>query len=305
MGNLLGCKRDDSSSEYVPPKVWQAPPDDPNNPFANKPTAGKRFDKELQKGEHNLQLYSLGTPNGMKVTILLEELVEMYKDFEYDAWYIDIMKGDQFSSGFVDVNPNSKIPALLDYKTSPPTRVWESVSILLYIAEHYGGDEFIPQDHYAKIQMMNWLFWQVGSAPYVGGGFGHFYKYYKKKLEYPINRFTMETKRQFDLLDKQLATNKYIIGDTYTLADMAIWPWYGGLVLKGFYNNKEFLDVKSYTNLIRWAEMIEERPAVQRGFRVNNVWLEPKGIRERHTREDLNALMDKESNVDGGGAITE
>lgn len=279
------------STTYIPPKVWTW--DSANGgEFAsiNRPVAGATHDKILPTGEHPLQLYSLGTPNGVKVTILLEELLALgHSGAEYDAWLIRIGNGDQFSSGFVAVNPNSKIPALLDYSAGEqPLRVFESGSILLYLAEKFAT--FLPTDRAAKTEVMNWLFWQMGSAPYVGGGFGHFYVYAPEKFEYPINRFTMETKRQLDVLERQLANHPYIAGDEYTIADMAIWPWYGELVRGALYTPEvaEFLAVSEYPNVKRWADRIFARPAVQRGRRVNRVWGEESlQLPERHQASDL------------------
>jgi GST-like protein len=238
-------------------------------------------------GKHPHQLYSLATPNGQKVTILFEELLEKGIDAaEYDAYIIDITEGEQFSSGFVDINPNSKIPALLDNSTTPATRVFESGSILLYLAEKFG--EFLPTEPAKRAECLNWLFWQMGSAPMLGGGFGHFYSYAPEKLEYPINRYTMEVKRQLDVLDKQLADNDYIAGDDYTIADMAIFPWYGALVLNEVYEAAEFLQAHEYKNVVAWAKRINERPAVKRGRRVNKVWgEESEQLRERHSASDF------------------
>lgn len=277
------------SNEYVPPKVWTWDKESGGR-FANinRPISGATHEKELTVGKHPLQLYSLGTPNGVKVTIMLEELLALgHSGAEYDAWLINIGEGDQFGSGFVSVNPNSKIPALMDHSTAEPTRIFESASILLYLAEKFG--EFLPTDLTKRTEMMSWLFWQVGSAPYVGGGFGHFYAYAPYKMEYPINRFTMETKRQMDLLDKQLADNQFIAGDELTIADFAIWPWYSGLVNGASYNNAaEFLDAGIYTNLNRWVEEINQRPAVKRGRRVNRGG---EGyLAERHAASDFDSL---------------
>ena len=280
-----------NTSEYVPPAVWQSPKES-GGEFAsiNRPVAGATHDKTLPAGEHPFQLHSLATPNGVKVTIMLEELVELgIKEAEYDAYPINIMEGDQFSSGFVDINPNSKIPALIDNSNidsgDKPIRIFESGAILIHLAEKF--DHFLPQGS-AKAECLSWLFWQMGSAPFLGGGFGHFYAYAPEKFEYPINRYTMEVKRQLDVLDKQLAENNYICGDDYTVADMAIWPWYGVLVLGGLYNAAEFLDVSSYKNVVRWAETIAERPAVKRGKKVNCVWGEPEDqLAERHSKEDF------------------
>jgi GST-like protein len=275
------------SNDYVPPKVWTW--DQANGgQFANinRPIAGATHEKALPVGAHPLQLYSLATPNGVKVTILLEELLEAGHDAEYDAWLIDIGKGDQFGSGFVEVNPNSKIPALMDHSVTPPQRVFESASIMLYLAEKFGG-AFIPKDPRARTEMFSWLFWQMGSAPFVGGGFGHFYAYAPTKMEYPINRYAMETKRQLDVLDRHLADHDWMAGD-YSLADMAIWAWYGNLVLGRAYNAAEFLDVASYRHLLAWAERIDARPAVIRGRKVNRSWGEPgEQLPERHSAADF------------------
>ncbi len=273
---------------YEPPKVWTW---EQNNggQFANinRPIAGPTHDKELPVGKHPIQLHSLATPNGVKVTVMLEELLALgEKGAEYDAYLINIGEGDQFSSGFVDINPNSKIPAMMDHSTDTPTRLFESGSILLYLAEKFG--HFIPKDPAKRAECMNWLFWQMGSAPYLGGGFGHFYAYAPYKMQYPIDRFTMETKRQLDVLDRHLADNEYMCGDEYTIADMAIFPWYGAVVLGLIYDAAEFLDVKSYKNLLRWTKMIAERPAVVRGKMVNRAWGEPeKQLRERHDASDF------------------
>lgn len=271
------------NGEYTPPKVWTwEKKEGAAVSSLNRPIAGPTHEKELPVGKHPLQLYSLATPNGQKVTILLEELLELgISDAEYDAFLINISEGDQFSSGFVEINPNSKIPALLDRSTSPPTRVFESGSILLYLADRFG--KFIPKDPAARAETLSWLFWQMGSAPYVGGGFGHFYAYAPVKMEYPIDRFTMETKRQLDVLDRRLAETPYIAGDEYTIADMAIWPWYGKLVMGEVYDAAEFLDAKSYNEVNRWAQKIAERPAVKRGVRVNRIWgPEEEQMPERH-----------------------
>jgi GST-like protein len=276
------------SKAYVPPQVWTWEPGNGGR-FANinRPIAGATHDKALPRGEHPLQLYSLATPNGIKVTVLLEELLALgHSGAEYDAWLINILEGEQFGSGFVDVNPNSKIPALLDCSTNPPTRVFESGAILLYLAEKFGA--FLPQAAGQRAECLSWLFWQMGSVPYLGGGFGHFYAYAPEKLEYPINRFTMEVKRQLDVLDRNLAERRFLCGDDYTIADMANWPWYGGLVLETLYDAQEFLDVGSYTHVNRWAKEIAERPAVQRGRRVNRIWgPEEDHQPERHSAQDL------------------
>ncbi|MGY2215834.1 MULTISPECIES: glutathione-dependent disulfide-bond oxidoreductase [unclassified Pseudomonas] len=275
-------------TDYVPPKVWTWKTQN-GGTFAsiNRPIAGATHDKELPVGRHPLQLYSLATPNGQKVTILLEELLALgHQGAEYDAWLIRIGDGDQFGSGFVGVNPNSKIPALLDRSGPKPIRVFESGAILQYLAEKFGA--FLPTEPAARAECLSWLFWQMGSAPYLGGGFGHFYAYAPTKIEYAIDRFAMETKRQLDVLDKQLAEHEYIAGDEYTIADMAIWPWYGGLVKGRLYEAGEFLSVQDYKHVVRWANAIEARPAVQRGRRVNRVSGEPsEQLRERHDASDL------------------
>lgn len=277
-----------SKDSYVPPRVWTWDKEN-GGQFAsiNRPIAGPTHDRELPRGKQPLQLYSLATPNGVKVTIMLEELLELgISEAEYDAWLIRINEGDQFGSGFVEVNPNSKIPAMLDTSMDPPLRLFESGSILLYLADKFGA--FIPQDIRGRTECLNWLFWQMGSAPFVGGGFGHFYAYAPEKYEYPINRYTMETKRQLDVLDRQLANNPYIAGDEYSIADMAIWPWYGGIVTNQVYGAAEFLDAESYTHLMRWAEKIAVRPAVQRGRKVNRTWGElDEQVPERHSAEDF------------------
>ena len=276
------------SSEYTPPKVWKW---DASNggKFANinRPVCGATHEKKLPVGEHLFQLYSLATPNGIKVTIMFEELLAAgVADAEYDAWFVDILSGDQFSSGFVEANPNSKIPAMMDHSVTPPQRVFESGSIVFYLAERFG--KFIPEDRRARTECMNWVFWQMGSAPFLGGGFGHFYAYAPEKFEYPINRFALETKRQLDVLDKHLAKNQFLAGVEYSIADMMVWPWYGALVLGQLYDAAEFLDVKSYTHLQRWAREVEQRPAVRRGAIVNRTWGETYGqLRERHCAADI------------------
>jgi GSH-dependent disulfide-bond oxidoreductase len=279
-----------SITDYAPPKVWTWDKEN-GGTFAstNRPIAGPTSERVLPVGKHPLQLYSLGTPNGQKVTIMLEELLAAgVKDAEYDAHHIDIGKGDQFSSGFVEINPNSKIPALADHSTKPATHVFESGSILFYLAEKFG--HFLPRDGAARTRVMNWLMWQMGSAPFVGGGFGHFYKYAPTKQEYPINRYAMEAKRQLDVLDRQLATTRYVAGDDYSIADMAIWPWYGGLVLDA-YEAAEFLDTGSYRNVVRWTNELLARPAVKRGRVVNKTWgPENEQLRERHDAKDFAAL---------------
>ncbi|MER2064571.1 MAG: glutathione-dependent disulfide-bond oxidoreductase [Alkalibacterium sp.] len=254
-------------SDYEIPKVWEWNEDEKNQ-FGNQPVAGSRFEQTLPVGEHPLQVYSLGTPNGQKVAIMLEELNEAgVKEAQYDLFKIHIGEGDQFGSDFVKINPNSKIPAMMDHSTDEPIRVFESANILLYLAEKF--DQFIPTSLAEKTEMMNWLFWQIGAAPYVGGGFGHFYSYAPTKQEYPINRFTMETKRQLDLLDIHLADKDYINGDKYTIADMAIWPWYGRLVQGDLYGDAAtFLKADEYTNLKEWADRISERPAVKRALEI-------------------------------------
>jgi GST-like protein len=276
------------STEYTPPKVWVWNRNT-GGKFANinRPTAGATHDKDLPRGHNPLQLYSLATPNGVKVTVMLEELLAAgFSGAEYDAWLINIGEGDQFGSGFVAVNPNSKIPALLDVSTSPPTRVFESGAILVYLAEKFGC--FLPRESAARAECLSWLFWQMGSTPYLGGGFGHFYAYAPQKWEYPIDRFALEVKRQLDVLDQNLATRRYVAGDEYSIADMAIFPWYGGLVLNNLYNAAEFLEVASYSNVVRWASELRERPAVQRGQRVNRTWgPEELQVRERHSVADF------------------
>ena len=277
-----------NQAEYVPPQVWTW--EQPNGgKFANinRPTAGSREEKVLPVGRHPLQLYSMGTPNGVKVTIMLEELLALgHTGAEYDAWLIKISDGDQFGSDFANINPNSKIPALLDHSVSPPLRVFESGSILLYLAEKF--DAFLPKDLAGRTETMNWLFWQMGSAPYLGGGFGHFYAYAPYKMKYPIDRFAMEAKRQLDVLDQRLAQSTYLAGPDYTIADIAVFPWYGALV-KGFlYGAAEFLSVHEYKNVLRWADAILERPAVKRGRIVNRTWGEPsEQLLERHDSSDF------------------
>ena len=277
-----------SDTKYTPPKVWVWDKES-GGKFANinRPIAGATHDKELPVGEHPLQLYSLATPNGVKVTVMLEELLALgHSGAEYDAWLINISNGDQFSSGFVDVNPNSKIPALLDRSTNPATRVFESGSILLYLAEKFKA--FLPTDPAKRTETLSWLFWQMGSAPMLGGGFGHFYAYAPEKYEYPINRYAMEVKRQLDVLDRQLAHQEYIAGSEYTIADMAIWPWYGALVTNKVYEAAEFLEAHTYTNVLRWTHEIAKRPAVIRGRMVNRAWGEPnEQVLERHSASDF------------------
>jgi len=276
------------STPYVPPTVW-TPPATPGGAFANinRPVAGPTHEQELPVGEHPLQLYSLATPNGVKVTIMLEELLAAgHAGAEYDAWLIRINEGMQFSSGFVDANPNSKIPALVDRSGTEPVRVFESGAILVYLAEKFGV--FLPKDGVARTETMNWLFWQMGSAPFMGGGFGHFYAYAPEKLQYPIDRYAMETKRQLDVLDRHLADNRYMAGDDYTIADMAIWPWYGGMVLGQLYDAATFLSVHEYKHVKRWADAIAARPAVVRGRKVNRSFGPAEDqVLERHSAADL------------------
>jgi GSH-dependent disulfide-bond oxidoreductase len=276
------------SSKYTPPKVWSMDQQS-GGKFANinRPTAGATHNKELPVGKHPLQLYSLATPNGVKVTILLEELLAKgIQAAEYDAWYIDINEGDQFGSGFVDVNPNSKIPALMDHSTTPATRIFESGAIMVYLAEKFNA--FIPTDPSEKAECLSWLFWQMGSAPFLGGGFGHFYAYTPEKIEYPINRYAMEVKRQLDVLDKNLAERQFLCGDDYNISDMAVYAWYGVLVQGKLYDAGEFLDVDSYKNVVRWSNQIKQRQAVKRGRRVNRSWGEESlQVRERHDAKDI------------------
>jgi GSH-dependent disulfide-bond oxidoreductase len=273
---------------YTPPKVWVWEKGN-GGAFANinRPTAGATHEKELPVGRHPLQLYSLGTPNGVKVTVLLEELLAAgHTGAEYDAWLIKIGEGDQFGSGFVEVNPNSKIPALMDRSGPKPVRVFESGAILLYLAEKFGA--FLPKDHAIRTECLSWLFWQMGSAPYLGGGFGHFYAYAPAKIEYAINRFAMEAKRQLDVLDRRLAENEFLAGGEYTIADIAVWPWYGAVVKGVVYNAGEFLSVHEYKHVLRWADAIAERPAVKRGRMVNRVYGEPsEQLHERHEASDF------------------
>ena len=277
-----------SDSDYIPPKVWTWNKD-AGGRFANinRPIAGPTHEKALPVGKHPLQLYSLGTPNGVKVTVMLEELLALgYSGAEYDAWLINIGNGDQFSSGFVDINPNSKIPALFDRSTEAGVRVFESGAILMYLAEKFGA--FLPKSHPKRAEALSWLFWQMGSAPFLGGGFGHFYAYAPVKIQYAIDRYAMETKRQMDVLDRHLAHHEYMAGDEYTIADMAIWPWYGALAQGILYEAGEFLEVESYKNVQRWTKQIAERPAVQRGRMVNRVYGKPESqLWERHDASDF------------------
>jgi GSH-dependent disulfide-bond oxidoreductase len=276
------------SSEYTPPKVWVwNKPSGGQFASINRPIAGATHEKELPIGRHPLQLYSQGTPNGVKVTILLEELLALgHRGAEYDAWLIRIGNGDQFGSGFVAINPNSKIPALVDRSEPKPVRVFESASILMYLAEKFGA--FLPTERAPRAECLSWLFWQMGSAPYLGGGFGHFYAYAPMKIEYAIDRFAMEVKRQLDVLDRQLAEHKYVAGESYTIADMAIFPWYGGLVKGWSYDAAEFLSVQDYKHVNRWADMLLARPAVRRGRMVNRTSGEPSSqLHERHDAKDF------------------
>jgi GSH-dependent disulfide-bond oxidoreductase len=284
----LTMSEPNSPIDYEPPKVWTWESESGGR-FAsiNRPIAGPTHDKDLPVGEHPLQLYSLATPNGVKVTVMLEELLELgHSGAEYDAWLIKIGDGDQFSSGFVAINPNSKIPALVDRSGPEPIRVFESGAILVHLAEKFGA--FLPADPASRAECMSWLFWQMGSAPYLGGGFGHFYAYAPSRMKYPIDRYTMEVKRQLDVLNRNLAERRFLGGDEYTIADMATYPWYGGLAQGKLYEAGEFLDAGSYTHVIRWAEEIGERPAVKRGRRVNRSWgPEDKQMPERHSAADF------------------
>ncbi|WP_025566004.1 glutathione-dependent disulfide-bond oxidoreductase [Psychromonas sp. SP041] len=282
------------TEQYVPPKVWVHDTSGGNKwASINRPVSGSTHDKELPVGEHDLQLYSLGTPNGQKVTILLEELLAAgVKEAEYDAYLINIGEGDQFSSGFVSVNPNSKIPALVDKSGNEDVNVFESASILVHLAEKFG--RFLPEKGAARTTTFNWLFWAQGSAPFLGGGFGHFYAYADEKFEYPINRFAMEAKRQLDVLDKQLAKNTFVAGEEFSIADIAIWPWYGNLVLGKLYDAAEFLQVDTYTNVVRWAKLLEKREGVQRGRIVNRSFGEEwEQAPERHCAADIDVVLAK------------
>lgn len=281
-----------NDTPYTPPKVWTwEQPSGGQFASINRPVSGATHDKDLPVGEHPFQLYSLATPNGVKVTVMLEELLELgFTDAEYDAWLIKIQDGDQFGSGFVGANPNSKIPALIDRSGDTPVRVFESASILMHLAEKFGV--FLPKEGPERTETLNWLFWQMGSAPYLGGGFGHFYAYAPEKFQYAIDRFAMETKRQLDVLDKALAERPYIAGDDYSIADMAIWPWYGGLVLGRLYSAAEFLAVHEYKNVVAWAEKIDARPAVIRGRMVNKAWGEDyEQLPERHSAADIDEKL--------------
>ena len=283
-----------TTTEYTPPTVWTW--DQANGGrFANinRPIAGATHEKDLPVGKHPLQLYSLATPNGVKVTVMLEELLRLgHTGAEYDAWLIKINEGDQFGSGFVAVNPNSKIPALMDRSGPKPIRVFESGAILLYLANKFGA--FLPEDGAARAECLSWLFWQMGSAPYLGGGFGHFYAYAPTKMQYPIDRFAMEVKRQMDVLDRRLAESAYLAGDEYTIADMAVWAWYGTLAKGQLYEAGEFLQVQTYTNVLRWTDQIAQRPAVKRGRMVNRTWGQPSSqLPERHDASDFDAQVAK------------
>ncbi|QXQ07167.1 glutathione-dependent disulfide-bond oxidoreductase [Sphingosinicellaceae bacterium] len=277
-----------SDAAYTPPRVWEWTKANGGR-FANinRPIAGPTHDQELPVGKHPFQLYSLATPNGVKVAIMFEELLALgHTGAEYDAWLIRIMDGDQFGSGFTAVNPNSKIPALVDHSTPVPTRIFESGAMLLYLAEKFGA--FLPSDHAQRTECLSWLFWQMGSAPYLGGGFGHFYAYAPERIEYCIDRFTMEAKRQLDVLDRRLAENEYMAGDAYSIADIAIWPWYGAVIQNTIYDAAEFLDAASYVNLGRWTRQIGERPAVKRGWLVNRMFGPPEvQLHERHDAGDF------------------
>lgn len=289
------------NNEYTPPKVWKWDAEN-GGAFAkiNRPIAGATHDKELSVGKHPMQLYSLATPNGVKVTVMLEELLALgHAGAEYDAYLVNIGEGDQFGSGFVDANPNSKIPALVDHSTETPTRVFESGAILLYLAEKF--DAFLPKEPAARTECLSWLFWQMGSAPYLGGGFGHFYSYAPIKIEYCIDRFAMEVKRQLDVLNRHLADKKYMCGDEYTIADMAIWPWYGAVVSNTVYEAAEFLSTDEYTHVNRWTKDIAERAAVKRGRMVNRAWGDPSGqLRERHDASDFETKTQDKLEPDNG-----
>ncbi len=279
---------------YTPPKIWTWDKGS-GGKFANinRPIAGPTHEATLKVGDHPFQLYSLATPNGVKVTVMFEELLEAgHTGAEYDAWLINIQEGDQFGSEYVDQNPNSKIPVLVDHRGAKPQRVFESGAILLYLAEAF--DAFLPKEPAARTEALSWLFWQMGSAPYLGGGFGHFYAYAPIKIQYAIDRFAMEAKRQLDVLDRHLAENTYMAGDEYSIADMAIWPWYGAVVTGAVYDAAEFLSVHEYKNVIRWAQLVAERPAVKRGTRVNRVWGDDGQLAERHAASDFEAAPTKQ-----------
>ena len=291
----------DDTAAYTPPAVWKWDKQN-GGKFAsiNRPIAGPTHEQDLPVGKHPLQLYSLATPNGVKVTIMLEELLALgHSGAEYDAWLIRIGDGNQFGSGFVAANPNSKIPALVDHGTASPTRVFESGAILLYLAEKFAA--FLPADHAKRTECLNWLFWQMGSAPYLGGGFGHFYAYAPFKMEYPIDRFSMEVKRQLDVLDRHLAENQYMAGDDYSIADMAIWPWYGNLIAGNLYGDSAtFLDTQSYTHVVRWQQEIWQRPAVKRGRKVNRLAGKPSDqLHERHDASDFDLRTEDKLNPEG------
>jgi GST-like protein len=279
------------TDQYQPPKVWTHDAESGGKwASINRPVSGATHQKVLPVGEHALQLYSMGTPNGQKITIMLEELLALGKEAEYDAHMINIGEGDQFSSGFVDINPNSKIPALVDRSSEDNDPIFESASILVYLAEKF--DALLPKSGAKRTQVMNWLFWLHGSAPYLGGGFGHFYAYAPEKFEYPINRFTMETKRQLDVLDKQLANNEFLAGDELSIADIATWPWYGNLILGNLYEAKEFLQVDEYEHVQRWAKAMQARPSVQRGRIINRTWGEDwEQLKNRHSAEDIDKVL--------------
>ena len=289
------------SPTYEPPTIW-TPNKENGGKFANinRPVAGATHDKELPVGRHPLQLYSMATPNGVKVTMMLEELLALgHVGAEYDAWLIDISEGDQFGSGFVDINPNSKIPALLDHSVEPPQRVFESGAILLYLAEKFGA--LLPTAHAARTECLNWLFWQMGSGPYLGGGFGHFYAYAPVKIEYAIDRFSMEVKRQLDVLDRHLAEHTYLAGEDYSIADIAVWPWYGALARGVLYDAGEFLQVQDYTHVQRWAATIAKRPAAKRGRMVNRSFGELSSqLRERHDASDFDTRTQDKLEADTG-----
>ena len=294
-------QQSDDTAAYTPPAVWKWDKQN-GGKFAsiNRPIAGPTHEQDLPVGKHPLQLYSLATPNGVKVTIMLEELLALgHSGAEYDAWLIRIGDGNQFGSGFVAANPNSKIPALVDHGTASPTRVFESGAILLYLAEKFAA--FLPADHAKRTECLNWLFWQMGSAPYLGGGFGHFYAYAPIKMEYPIDRFSMEVKRQLDVLDRHLAENQYMAGDDYSIADMAIWPWYGNLIAGNLYGDSAiFLDTQSYTHVVRWQQEIWQRPAVKRGRKVNRLAGKPSDqLHERHDASDFDLRTEDKLNPEG------
>tara|TARA_B110000196_G_scaffold71908_1_gene61698 strand:+ start:3562 stop:4416 length:855 start_codon:yes stop_codon:yes gene_type:complete len=278
-------------NQYIPPKIWTQDGESGGKwAGTNRPVSGATHEKTLPVGDHALQLYSMGTPNGQKITIMLEELLALGKDAEYDAHMISILEGDQFSSGFVELNPNSKIPALVDVSDKDGAPIFESASILVYLAEKF--DAFLPAQGTQRTQVFNWLFWLHGSAPYLGGGFGHFYAYAPEKFEYAINRFTMETKRQLDVLNKQLAKHEFLAGDEYSIADIATWPWYGNLVLGNVYDAKEFLQAEDYIHVQRWAKAIAERSAVKRGCIVNRTWGEPwEQLENRHSAADIDNVL--------------